>query len=51
MDLNDDLGDKSGNLRKINHFQKFDKANRKFCLQKMLDISSTLALKIGDNLI
>ena len=45
MDLNDDLGDKSGNLRKINHFQKFDEANRKFCLQKMLDISSIMCVR------
>ena len=30
MDLNYDLGDKSENLRKINHFEKFNKANRNF---------------------
>ena len=30
MGLNCDLGDKSGNLRKIDHFEKFNKANRNF---------------------
>ena len=27
MDLNYDLGDKSENLRRMNHFEKFNKAN------------------------
>ena len=36
MSLNYDLGDKSENYRRINHFEKFNKANRIF-LQKMLD--------------
>ena len=40
MVLNYDLGDKSENLRRMNHFQKFNKANRNFFLQKMLDFSS-----------
>ena len=39
MGLNYDLGDKSENLRRMNHFEKFNKANRKFCWQKMLDFS------------
>ena len=47
--------DKSENLGRINHFEKFNKANRIFFLQKMLDFSSImgriLTLKIGDNLI
>ena len=30
MGLNYDLGDKSENLRRINHFKKFNKAKRKF---------------------
>ena len=51
MGLNYDLGEKSENLRRINHFKKFNKANRKFCWQKMLDFSRILALKIVDNLI
>ena len=48
------LGDKSENLRRMNHLKKFNKANRKFCWQKMLDFSRIiclLALKIVDNLI
>ncbi len=36
---NYDLGDKSENLRRMNHFEKFNKANRNFFLQKMLDFS------------
>ena len=35
MGLNYDLGEKSANLRRINHLKKFNKANRKFCWQKM----------------
>ena len=30
MGLNYDLGDKSENLRRMNHFKKFDKANKIF---------------------
>ena len=30
MGLNYDLGDKSENLRRMNHFEKFNKANRRF---------------------
>ena len=30
MGINYDFGDKSENLRRINHFEKFYKANRKF---------------------
>ena len=30
MGLNYDLGDKSENLRRMNHFKKFNKANRIF---------------------
>ena len=44
MGQNYDLGDKSGKLRKINHFKTFDKANRKFCLQKMLDVLSIMCV-------
>ena len=36
MSLNYDLGDKSENLRRMKHFEKFNKANRKKMLQKML---------------
>ena len=50
MGFNYNLGDKSENLRKMNHLKKFNKANRIF-LQKMLDYVSILALKIGYNLI
>ena len=39
MGLNYDLGDKSEKLRRMNHFEKFNKANRNFFLQKMLDFS------------
>jgi len=54
MGLNYDLGDKSENLRRMNDFEKFNKANRKNLLQKMLDFEYyvlILALKIGDILI
>ena len=37
-----DLGDKSENLTRMNRFDKFNKANRNFFLQEMLDFSSTL---------
>ena len=32
MGLNYDLGDKSENLRRMTHFEKFNKANGKFIL-------------------
>ena len=55
MGLNYNLRDKSENLRRMNHFEKFNKANRNFFLQKILDFFDyyvrILALKIGDNLI
>ena len=35
MGLNYDLGDKSENLKRMNHLKKFDKANKNFFLQKM----------------
>ena len=44
MDLNYEFGDKSENLRKMNHFEKFDKANRNFFLQKMLDFSRIICV-------
>jgi len=54
MDLNYDLGDKSENLRRINHFEKFKRliefffeVNARF-LEYYVRI---LALKIGDNII
>ena len=42
MGLNYDLGDKSENLRRMNHFEKF-KANE-FFLLKMLDFSSIMCV-------
>ena len=33
MDLNYDLADKSETLRKMNHFEKFSKANKNFIMQ------------------
>ena len=47
MGLNYDLGDKSENLRRMNHFEKFNKANRFFFLQKMLDFSSIMCVYLG----
>ena len=47
MSLNYDLGDKSENLRKMNHFEKFNKANNNFFLQKMLDFSNILCVFWG----
>ena len=44
MGLNYDLGDKSENFRRMNHFEKFNKANRIFFLQKMLDFSSIICV-------
>ena len=52
MGLNYDLGDKSENLRRIKHFEKFIEANRMLFLQIVIDFSSIvriLALKIGYN--
>ena len=55
MGLNYDLRDKSENLRRMNFLKEFNKANRKFCCQKMLDFFAyylrILGLKIVDNLI
>ena len=55
MGLNYDLGEKSENLRRMNHFEKFNKANRKKMLKKMLGFVSIMCvfwwLKIGYNLI
>ena len=39
-----DLGDKSENLKRMNHFEKFNKANRIYFLQKMLDFSSIMCV-------
>ena len=47
MGLNYDLGDKSENLRRMNRFEKFDKANARFFEYYM----RILALNIRDNLI
>ena len=47
MGLNYDLGDKSENLRRMNHFEKFNKANNNFFLQKMLDFSNILCVFWG----
>ena len=44
MGLNYDLGDKSENLGRINHFEKFNKATRNFFLQKSLDFSSIMCV-------
>ena len=41
MGLNYDLGDTSENLRRMNHFEKFNKANR---IEKMLDFSSIMCV-------
>ena len=38
-------------FKKNESFKKFHKAKRKFCWQKILDISRIFALKIVDNLI
>ena len=51
MGLNYDLGEKSENFWRMNHFKIFNKTNRNFCWQKMLDFSRILALQIVDNLI
>ena len=52
--LNYDLGDKSENLGRINHFEKFNKATRIFFAEIARFFEyyvRILALKIGDNLI
>ena len=54
MSLNYDLGDKSENLRRMNHFEKSNKANRTFFEENAKFFEyyvRILALKIGDNLI
>ena len=53
MGLDYDFGGKSENLRRMNNFKKFNKANRIFCWQKMLDFSRIMCvlLKIVDILI
>ena len=38
------IGDKSENLRRMNHFEKFNKANRIFFLQKVLDFPSIMCV-------
>ena len=43
MGLNYDLGDKTDNLRRINHFEKFNNLITIF-LQKMLGFSSSLCV-------
>ena len=35
MGLNYDLGDKPENLRRMNHFEKFNEANRKLFWEKI----------------
>ena len=50
MGLNYELGDKSENLRRINHFEKFNKANRFFLAENARFFEyymCNLALKIG----
>ena len=54
MGLNYDLGEKSENLRRINHLEKFNKANRIFFAVNARFFEyyvRILALKTGDNLI
>ena len=54
MGLKYDLGDKSENLRSVNHFKKFDKTNRIFFARNAKFFEyyvHILALKNGDNLI
>jgi len=55
MGLNYDLGDKSENVRRMNYFEKFNKANRNFFAAENARFFKyylcILALKIGDNLI
>ena len=55
MGLNYDLWDNLENLRRMNHFEKFNKADRKICSPENAIFSEyyvrILALKIGDNII
>ena len=55
MGLNYDLGDKSENLRRMNHFEKFNKANKTFFLAIKARFFEyymcILALKIEESLI
>ena len=54
MGLNYDLGDKSENLRRMNHFEKFNKAKRNFFAENARFFEyyvRILALMIGANLI
>ena len=54
MGLNYDLGEKSENLRRMNHLKKFNKANRHFFAENARFLEyhvRILTLKIGDNLI
>ena len=44
MGLNYNLRDKSENLRKMNHFKKFNEANRNYFGQKMLDFFSIMCV-------
>ena len=53
MGLNYDLGNKSENLGRMNHFEKFEKAKIIFFAENarfFKDYVRILALKIGDNL-
>ena len=52
MGLKYDLGDKSENLRRMNHFEKFNKANKIFFAENARFFEyyvRILALKIGDS--
>jgi len=54
MGLNYHFGDKSENLKRMNHFEKFNKANRIFFSENVRFFEyyvRILALKVGDNLI
>ena len=53
MGLNQDLENKSENLRRMNHFEKYNKANRIFAENaSFFDYyMRNLALKIGESLI
>ena len=55
MGLNYDFGNKSENLRRMNHFKKFNKANRKFFLAENARFFAyyvrIFEFKIVDNLI
>ena len=55
MGLNYDLGDRSENLRKMNHFEKFNTASRIFFFAENASFLEyyvrILALQIGDFLI